>query len=58
MKVKKFKNRTTKLNRKSQNTLLPRLVTGLAAATAFSGVALASNNTSLDASGNTNPLLE
>lgn len=56
MKVKKFKNRTTKLNRKSQNTLLPRLVTGLAAATAFSGVALASNNTSLDASGNTNPL--
>ncbi len=56
MKVKKFKKQAAKLHRKSQNTLLPRLVTGLAAATAFSGVALASDNTSLDASGNTNPL--
>lgn len=56
MKVKKFKKQATRLNRKSQNTLLPRLVTGLAAATAFSGVALASNNNTLDASGSTNPL--
>lgn len=56
MKVKKFKKQATKLHRKSQNTLLPHLVTGLAAATAFSGVALASNNTSLDASGSTEPL--